>query len=148
MLSQRFATPLRLRIEHSRRLQFVAITFFLLSLLALLLLQIPLLLKLSIVLLWLSLFLFIWRRRAELGGAPVDLILRPNGAWLLERGRESIPLQLHGQSTVSRSLLLLCFKESRGRRSFDYVLWRAELSPQLFRRLRVYLRLYATETPG
>lgn len=146
MLSQRFATPLRLRVEHSRRLRFVVISFFLLSLLALLLAQISLLLKLSVVLLWLSVFLFVWKRRAELGGTPVDLILRPNGAWLLERGRESIPLQLQGQSTVSRSLLLLCFEESRGGRSFDYVLWRAELSPQLFRRLRVYLRLYASET--
>ena len=146
MLSQRFATPLRLRIEHSRRLQFITITFFILSLLALLLMQLPVWLKLSVALFCAGVFLLVWRRRAELGGTALDLILRPNGAWLLEREGQSIALQLHGQSTVSHSLLLLCFKEQHGRRNFDFVLWQAEQSPLLFRRLRVYLRLYAAET--
>ena len=146
MLSQRFATPLRLRIDHSRRLQFITITFFVLSMLALLMLQLPSLLKLPVVVFCVVVFLVVWRRRAELGGTALDLILRPNGAWLLEREGESIALQLHGQSTVSHSLLLLCFKEQYGRRNFDFVLWQAEQSPLLFRRLRVYLRLYAGET--
>lgn len=97
------------------------------------------------IMLWSWLLHRIWIGRTELGGVPVELILRPNGAWLLEREGESIPLQLHGQSTVSPFLLFLCFRESQGGRRFDYLLWRSELPPKLFRRLRVYLRLYASD---
>ena len=114
MLSQRFATPLRLQVNHSRRLRAVVISFFILSLLALLLAQFSLLLKLPIILGVVGLFFSAWRARPELAGETVELILRPNGAWLLERKGESIALQLHGQSTVSRWLLLLCFKETHG----------------------------------
>jgi hypothetical protein len=117
-----------------------------LSLLALLSVQLPASLKLLALLLWIVVFHLAWKRRAELGGTAIDLTLRPNGAWLLEREGESIALQLHGQSTVSHSLLLLCFKEQYGSRHFDYVLWQAEQSPLQFRRLRVYLRLYAGDT--
>jgi hypothetical protein len=146
VLSQRFATPLRLQVNYSRRLRLLVITFFLLSLLAILLTQISLLLKLAIALCVVGLFITAWRSRPELGAEKVELILRPNGAWLLQRKDESIALQLHGQSTVSRWLLLLCFKERDGRRRFDYLLWQVEQPPMLFRRLRVYLRLYAADT--
>ena len=145
MLSQRFATPLRLQVNHSRRLRAVVISFFILSLLALLLAQLSLLLKLPIILGVVGLFFSAWRARPELAGETVELILRPNGAWLLERKGESIALQLHGQSTVSRWLLLLCFKETHGRRRFDYLLWQVEQPTILFRRLRVYLRLYTDD---
>ena len=145
MLSQRFATPLRLQVNHSRRLRALVITFFILSLLALLLAQLSLLLKLPITLGMAGLFFSAWRARPELAGEMVEIILRPNGAWLLERKGESIALQLHGQSTVSRWLLLLCYKEKHGRRRFDYIFWQAEQPSILFRRLRVYLRLYADD---
>jgi len=101
---------------------------------------------LATIFIWTSLFILVWKKRAELGGAEVELILRPNGNWLLERGRESTALQLHGQTTVSRWLLILCFTETRGKKSCNYVLWQAEHSPYLFRRLRVYLQLYAGDT--
>lgn len=142
MLSQRFATPLRFRVEHSRRLQAVVISFFLLSLLALLLVQLSLLLKLPVTLGVMALYFICWRARPELGGKAVELILRPNGAWLLHRNGVAIPLELLGQSTVSPWLLLLCFKEQHGRRRFYYLLWQAEQPDVLFRRLRVYLRVY------
>jgi hypothetical protein len=102
-------------------------------------------LKLFTAILVIALFLKAWRQRAELGGAVVDLTLRSSGIWLREHGGESISLQLLGQSTVNRSLLLLCFAEPTGQRRFDCVLWQAELSPLLWRRLRVYLRLYGAE---
>ncbi len=142
MLSQRFATPLRLRVEHSPRLQAVVISFFLLSLVALMLVQLSLLLKLPITLAVMALYFIVWRARPELGGKPVELVLRPNGAWLLHRNGVAIPLELLGRSTVSPWLMLLCFKEQHGRRSFNYLLWQAEQPVVLFRRLRVYLRVY------
>lgn len=145
MLSPRFATPLRLRVERSPRLQAGVCAFFLLSLCSLLLTPFAWWLKILAVLLLGVVFRKQWRGRAELGGAAFALTLRTNGMWLLEQGSEAIPLQLHGQSTVSGSLLLLCFSETQGRGRFDCVLWRAELSPLLWRRLRVYLRLYSAE---
>jgi hypothetical protein len=90
-------------------------------------------------------FLHVWRKRPELGGKAVTLILRPNGNWLLEGAGESIPLRLHGQTTISRPLLLLCFREQQGRRRYHYLLWQAEHPAILLRRLRVYLKLYATD---
>ena len=148
MLSQRFATPLRLRVEHSRRLQAVVITFFLLSLLALVLAQLLWFFKFAIALAVAGLFYSVWRARPELGAKSVELILRPNGVWLLHRNGVAIPLELLGQSTVSPWLLLLCFKEQHGRRRFEYLLWQAEQPDVLFRRLRVYLRVYGGEVVG
>lgn len=150
MLTPRFATPLRFRVEGSRPLQGVVIAFVLLSLWALLLTPLPAsfstLAKPCAALLLLALSLRGWRGRAELGGMPVELTLRPNGMWLLERDGESTPLQLLGQSTVSPALLLLCFAGPQGQRGFDCLLWQGALPPSLWRRLRVYLRLYARDT--
>lgn len=145
MLLPRFATPLRFRVDRSPRLQVVILSFLLLSLSALWLTPLGWWLKLFATILMIALSLKVWRQRAELGGVAVDLTLRPNGFWLREREGESTPLQLLGQSTISRSLLLLCFAEPSGQGRFDCVLWQAELSPLLWRRLRVYLRLYGTE---
>ncbi len=142
MSSQRFATPLRLRVEHSRRLQAVVISFFILSLLALLIMQLTLSLKLPIILAVMGLYWLCWKKRSELGGRAVELILRPNGAWLLHRNGVAIPLELLGESTVTPWLLLLCFKEQHGRRRFEYLLWEGEQPAVLFRRLRIYLRVY------
>jgi hypothetical protein len=126
-------------------LQLVVTTFLAISLLALLATPLAWSLQLPIALFVSALFLTAWRKRAELGGVPVELILLGDGSWLLERGGESIPLQLLGQSTVSRSLLLLCFAGPPGQGGFDCLLWQAELPPLLWRQLRVYLRLYASE---
>jgi hypothetical protein len=121
------------------------LAFFLLSFVSLLLTPVGWWLKFLSVFLLSAVFLKVWQQRAELGGPAVDLTLRANGMWLLERGDESLSMQLQGQSTVAGSLLLLCFTESQGGRRFDCLLWQAELPPLLWRHLRVYLRLYRAE---
>ncbi|MCW8919326.1 MAG: hypothetical protein OQL08_11010 [Gammaproteobacteria bacterium] len=147
MNAPRFATPLRLHVGGSRRLRWVVAAFLSISLLALLALPLAWSVKLPMALFLSALFFAAWRKRAELGGVPVELVLLGDGGWRLQRGGESLPLQLLGQSTVSHSLLLLCFAGPPGQGGFDCLLWQAELPPLLWRRLRLYLRLYAAQSP-
>lgn len=145
MSSPRYATPLRIRLEHSPRLRWLYLLFFTLSLTALLIAQLAFVPKLAALLMMVAAFVTTWRRRPELGGAEAALTLRPNGSWLLERDGGQLALRLDGQSTVSQSLLLLCFRQQEGGGRFDCLLWRHELPAQLFRSLQVYLKLYAQE---
>jgi hypothetical protein len=143
--SPRYATPLRLRVEHSARLRAIFTLFYLPSSGSLLLAQLPTELKLLALVGVSVAFLHTWRRRPELGAEAVELILRPNGKWQLNRGSKSIALQLHGQSTISHRVMLLCFHAEEGRGRFDYLLWHSEQPADLYRRLLVYLKLYAAE---
>ena len=117
-----------------------------LALSAIVMAQLDMWLKALLMVATLLLFVRSWVRRSELGGEAVELRLRPDGSWLVLCGGETISVALHGQSMVTRHLLLLCFKELEGRRDFSYLMWRAESPPQLYRRLSVYLRLYAFKT--
>jgi hypothetical protein len=98
---------------------------------------------------WLKLFLLIvlaavgittWRKRPELGGESVELILRPNGAWLLQQAGSEEKLQLLGESVVSHAVTILVFFGDGGGRQL--ILWRREVQGDIYRRLQVYLRLY------
>lgn len=137
--SPRYATPLRLSIEHSPRLRAIFILFSLLCFIALLLAQMPVWLKPILIVSLAVLVAKVWRGRPELGGEVVELVLRPNGGWLLQEEK----LQLLGESTVTFGVMVLGFSGERGKRWF--VVWRKEVDGEVWRRLRVYLRLYRSE---
>lgn len=139
MSSPRYATPLRLRIEHSPRLRAIFILFSLLCFIALLLAQMPVWLKIVLLVVLLVVVVKVWRGRPELGGETVELVLRPNGGWLLQEEK----LQLLGESTVSDGVMVLGFSGNGGGRWF--VIWRREVDGGVWRRLGVYLRLYGSE---
>ena len=138
MSSPRYATPLRLRLDHSPRLRAFFILFLSICVIALLLAQMPLWLKLVAVVVLALIALKTWRGRPELGGGAVELVLRPNGGWLLHEEK----LQLQGESTVSYGVMVLGFYGDSGKRWF--VLWRREVEGEVWRRLGVYLQLYAS----
>ena len=143
MSSPRYATPLRLRVEHSPRLRAVFILFSLLCLMALLIAQMPVWLKLLAIVVLAVVGLKTWRERPELGGEACELVLRPNGGWLLQCTGHEERLQLLGESTVNYGVMVLGFSGDCGGRWF--VLWRREFDGDVWRRLGVYLRLYASE---
>lgn len=145
MSSPRYATPLRLRVETSRRLQGLVLLFLAFAFGSLAVTNLSWWLKGAVALLLSLSAISEWRKRPELGGAARELTVRPTGVWLLQQGGESISCQLQGQSVVSAWFVLLCLQEREGRRRFNFILWQAEQPAQLFRRLRVYLRLYAVE---
>ena len=136
MSSPRYATPLRLRLDHSPRLRAVFLLFISLCVIALLLAQIPLWLKLLAVVVLAVVVLKTWRRRPELGGEACELVLRPNGGWLLNEEK----MQLLAESTVNYGVMVLGLVGDRSKRWF--VLWRHEVDGEVWRRLGVYLRLY------
>jgi len=80
-----------------------------------------------------------WRERPELGGEACELVLRPNGGWLLNEEK----MQLLGESTVSYGVMILGFSGDAGKRWF--VLWRGEVEGEVWRRLGVYFGLYGRE---
>lgn len=139
MLSQRFATPLRLKVEHSPRLRAIFILFSLLCFVSLLLAQMPLWLKLLATVMFAVVAVKTWLGRPELDGEACELVLRPNGGWLLQQEK----LQLLGESTVSYGVMVLGFSGDGGGRWF--VVWRREVDGEVWRRLGVYLRLYGRE---
>ncbi|MDH5784766.1 MAG: hypothetical protein OEZ16_04055 [Chromatiales bacterium] len=140
MSSPRYGTPLRLRVEHSPRLRMIFIFFISLCVVALALVQMPLWTKILSVLVLIVVALRTWRSRPELGGEACELVLRPNGGWLLQEEK----LKLLGESTVSYGVMVLGFSGNGGGRWF--VLWRKEVDGEVWRRLGVYLGLYSSET--
>lgn len=146
MSSPRYATPLRLRLEPSPRMRAIFILFNALCVIALLLVQMPIGLKLLAVVVLAVVVLKTWRDRPELGGETAEVVLCPDGAWLLQRAGGEEKLQLHGQSTVSHTVMILVFSGEGKVRPF--VLWRRELAEDKYRRLQVYLRMYAGEAVG
>lgn len=140
MLSQKFATPLRLTIKHSPRLRAITLLFSSLCVLAILLAQMPVWLKAVLLIVMAVVVVKVWLGRPELGGDSLELVLRPNGGWLLKRAYAEVKLQLHGQSTISRAVMILVFDGG-----FSCILWRTEVQCDLYRKLQVYLRLYASE---
>ena len=145
MSSPRYAAPLRLRIEQSPLLRTIFILFFLLCLMSLLVSQLVIVFKVLTLAILSYAFLFIWHRKPELGGEAVTVVLRVDGSWVMEKGAKSTELQLLGQSTTSREVMVLRFRATDGGGRFDTVLWRREQSQGLFRQLQVYLRLYPNE---
>jgi hypothetical protein len=143
VLSPRYATPLRLSINHSPRLRAIFIFFSLLCIVALLLAQMHVWLKLFLLIVLAAVGITTWRKRPELGGDTVELILRPNGAWLLQRPGSEEKLRLLGESVLSHAVTILVFSGDGGGR--QYILWRREMPEDIYRRLQVYLRLYGGE---
>ncbi len=143
MSSPRYATPLRLRLDHSPRLRAIFILFLSLCVTALLLAQMPLWLKLLAAVVLAVVGLKTWHGRSELGGEACELVLRPNGGWLLQRGGGEEKLRLFGESTVIYGVMVLGFSGDGG--GLWFVLWHREVEGDVWRRLGVYLRLYGGE---
>jgi hypothetical protein len=76
-----------------------------------------------------------------LGADAVALTLLADGTWSAQVGGRERLLRLHGQSTVFRGLVVLCFQEHAGRRRLDWLLWRREIPAEPYRQLQLYLRL-------
>lgn len=137
MSSPRYATPLRLRLNHSPRLRMIFIIFFLLCFISVMLTQMSLLVSSLIIVILFTIAVETWCYRSELGGKPCELVLRPDGEWLLQQDQSEEKLQLLGETTFGYSLIILAFVGNRKKRWF--VIWRSECVYEVYRRLGVYL---------
>jgi hypothetical protein len=97
-------------------------------------------LRLPALLLFLLLAVRTWRRRSELGGAPVSLVWEAGPRWWWRQGGREEPLRLRGDSYRSARLVVLSFLPPQGGRRSLIVL-PSTVGEETFRRLQVRLQL-------
>ena len=138
MSSRKYAVPLRLEVGASTRFRIAVVVIH-----AGVLWVIPLLttitfyLKLLLALLVAGNFILTWRRRCELNGQKVSLLLGCDGQWHWRDGDDNIPVYLLGSSYVTSCLVILNFRTLHGSRRYSIVLPGDNCDREELRRLRV-----------
>jgi hypothetical protein len=141
MSSKGYATPLRLEVGANPLLHRLYLGMSVAAVVALITLTFPLLVKLLIVVLSLTIVVRVWHQRAELGGVPVQLVWDGEQRWWwTQEGREHA-VELLGDSYLTSRLVVLNFLFTESRRRRAVVLTPAALGEETFRRMRVRFQI-------
>ena len=137
-MSSAYATPLELELSPSQRQTYVLIFIHLLAVLSILLLPWPIILRWLLVLAVLAVSVWLSRKKKL-----YDLIVWQAGNhWLLKSKNSSTTAELLTESFMTSWLIILLFKvENHGRCAV--LIWPDSVRPDVFRRLRVRLKLEA-----
>lgn len=138
--SPKSVTPLILEPGSSRRVRLITLAGFLLALFSIAVLPLPLPWVVLATALLMTLFAYTWRSHHALNGHPVTVRLDSAGRWHWQRGEESEPVELLGDSYHVPFLVILNFKTTDRHRSIRSLLLTSDnIHIDTFRRLRVHL---------
>lgn len=145
MSSKGYATPLALDVHPNKLLRTLYLLFVLQAGAVLLWLPLPFFACALVFLLFLIPVRMTWQKRPDLGGTPVRLVWDEQQRWWWSQGGETIEFALQGESYVSSSLVVLCFRQIEGKGRRSLVLTPRSVGMDTFRRLLVRFRVEGGE---
>lgn len=141
MSSKGYATPLRLEIVVNPLLRRLYLGMSLCAVVVLLFLPLPVMANLSAVFLLLLCVRYVWRRRAELGGAAVKLVWDGEQRWWWTSDGREERVELQDDSYIVPRLAVLNFRVAGSRGSRAVVLTPEAIGREVFRLMQVRFRI-------
>lgn len=141
MSARKYSPRLQLECSTNGLLRVLFSFVVALSLLSLMLLPLPLLIRSFGCLMIAALAWRCWQRRCELGGDALTLTWDGDDRWWWSQGGEERELLLRGDTYVATGMVILNFNHAVGRGRRSLVLLPATAGAAAFRRLRVRLKL-------
>lgn len=141
MSGRKYAQRLQFECRPVTRLRLLFISSALLSELCVVVVPLSPLLKFSALLLIAAFAMGCWRNRCELGARAVTLTWDTDSRWWWAQKGEETELALCGDSYLSTGMVILNFRNPVSGRRQSLVLVPAAVGADVFRRLRVRLKL-------